>query len=160
MRIVHGVFWWSVTLITLLILDDLLFGPIFWVLALVNPLLSTVVAFVASVLFQNWLIQAGLKAHPGKLATFFLNRLMLGRKNAEVARREDSIKRSAGSAIGALMVTPLIGSVIPVLLLGKHRLMSAEKLRYFSVLLSVIYAIEFALLHGGYGFGGLVRVIL
>lgn len=159
MRIVRGIFWWGITLITLFILDDLLFGPVFWVLSVVDPVLSTGAAFIASVIFQNWLIRAGLKEQPNKAATFFLKRLMLERKNTEIAKREESIKHRAASAAGALMVTPLIGAVIPVLLLNKHNLMSTDKLRRFSVLLTFVYGIEFALIHGGYGIGAIIRAV-
>lgn len=159
MRVVRGVFWWGVTLITLFIVDDLLFGPLFWIISLAHPLVSTVAAFVASLVFQNWLTKAALKEQPSKRATFFLQRLMLERKNKEIAQREDSLKRRASSTIGALLVTPFIGAIIPTLLLHKYHLMPPERLRSFSALLRVIYAVEFALLHGGYGFGRIFRAL-
>lgn len=160
MRVVQVVFWWGITLVTLLVLDDLLFGPVFWSLAVVNPGLSTVAAFVASVSFQQWLVHASLRPRQGKFALFFLQRLSLKRKNSEIASREDSLRRTAASVVGALAVTPLIGGVIPILLLNKHQMMERGKLRLFSVLLAVIYACEFALLHGGYGLGAVVRAII
>lgn len=159
MRVARGVFWWGVTLITLFILDDLLFGPIFWSVALWSQLGSTVLAFLASLYFQNWLINASLRPVPGRLANFFLQRLMLQRRNQEIAEREESVKHVAASAAGALLVTPLIGSVIPTLLLDKHQLMDRKRLRPFSFVLTLVYATEFALLHGGYGFGGLTRAL-
>lgn len=159
MRIVQGVFWWSVTIATLFVLDDLVFGPGYWMLALVDPLFSTVVAYVSSAVFQVWLINACLKVQPNRLATFFLKHLMLERKNVEVAKREQSVKRSATSIVGALLATPLLGATIPVLLLHKHRLMEKHTLQRFSLVLVAIYSAEFALIHGGYGFGALVRAL-
>ena len=160
MRIVQGAFWWIVTIVTLFVLDDLVFGPGYWLLALVNPLFSTVVAYAVSFVFQVWLINACLRPKTGKIATFAIERLMLERKNVEIAKREQSIKRSATSALGALLVTPLIGATIPTLLLHKHQLMEVQVLRWFSLLLAAIYSAEFALIHGGYGFGGLLRTLV
>lgn len=102
-------------------------------------------------------MRAGLKDEPSKLAQGMLNRLMLGHKNAHIHHREESIKRSVVSAAGALVVTPLVGGVIPSLLLRKHELMAADSVRRYSVLLCAIYALEFATIHGGYGFGAAAR---
>lgn len=160
MRVVHGMFWWVVTIITLFILDDLLFGPLFWAIALWSQQGSTAIAFMASVIFQNWLINACLKEHPSRMAKFFLERLMLQRKNEEIAEREESVKRTVTSAAGAIAVTPLIGAVIPTLLLNKRQRMDRKVIKPFSFFLTLIYGTEFALLHGGYGFGALVRALL
>jgi hypothetical protein len=159
MRIVQGIFWWGMTVLTLLVLDDLLFGPVFWTLALVSPMLSTVAAFVASVGFQTWLVTAGMREHPTGIASFFLRRLMLERKNEKIAERERALRYSAASVIGAFVVAPLVGGVIPALILHKYNLMSTVRLRAFAFALSVIYAFEFALIHGGYGIGALVRSV-
>lgn len=93
------------------------------------------------------------------MAKFFLERLMLQRNNAEIAQREDSVKRVAASAVGAILVTPLIGAVVPTLLLDKHQLMKRQWLRSFAFVLTLVYATEFALIHGGYGFGAVVRAL-
>lgn len=160
MRIVQGVFWWIVTIVTLFVLDDLVFGPFFWAMALVNPVFSTVAAFVSSTVFQIWLIYTCLKPEPSKPAKFFFKRFMLERKNAEVARREASIKRTASSALGALLVTPLLGALIPVMVMRKHQLMSEIALRRYAFVLLLVYAAVFAAVHGGYGLGGLVRMFV
>lgn len=158
-KLAEGLFWWGVTIVTLFILDDLVFGPLFWALSIRSKPLSTALAFVASWCFGIWLIDAGVRDNPSKLASWFLNRLMLERKNGHISVREDSIKKQAASSIGAVLVTPLIGAVIPVLLLDKRRRMTGTSLRIHAFGLTALYAVEFALLHGGYGIGGLVRVI-
>lgn len=154
-----GAFWWSVTLVTLFILDDLVFGPVFWALSIRSRPLSTGVAFLASWCFGIWLIDAGVRDKPSKLASWFLKRLMLERHNNHVADREDSIKKRAASTMGAILVTPVIGAVIPVLLLDKRQRMTGRSLRTHAFGLTAFYAVEFALLHGGYGIGGIVREI-
>lgn len=159
MRIVQTVFWWAITIMTLFILDDLVFGPAFWGLALWSPAVATVLAFAASVIFQTWLINAVVKQDRSKLASFFLQRFMLERKNKQVARRENSLKLQAASVAGAILVTPLLGSVVPVIVLHEHQVMGAKQLRLFALSLSVVYATEFALIHGGWGFGALARAI-
>lgn len=160
MKIVRAVFWWTITIITLFVLDDLVFGPIFWGLAVfTTPIVATVVAFCSSWAFGTWLVRAGLKDEPSKLAQGMLNRLMLGHKNSHIHRREESLKRNVASAAGALVVTPLVGGVIPSLLLRKHELMAVDSIRRYSVLLCAIYALEFAAIHGGYGFGAAARGI-
>ncbi|MGK2896466.1 MAG: hypothetical protein ACSLEY_02605 [Candidatus Saccharimonadales bacterium] len=159
MRIVQTVFWWGVTILTLFILDDLVFGPAFWAIVLWSPAVATGLAFVASFIFQTWLISAVVKQERSKLASFFLQRFMLERKNKEVARRESSLKRQAASVVGAILVTPLMGSVVPVIVLHEYHVMGAKQFRLFALFLSVVYAMEFALIHGGWGFGALARVV-
>lgn len=156
MRIVHGVFWWIVTLTTLIIVDDLLFGPVFWIISVWNALAVTALAFTASFAMQIWLVRAGTNPNPGRVAKCMLDRLLLGHKNEEVVAREASLKARASSVIGAVIVTPIIGGVIPALLLAK-RGVDVGRLTY---LLATIYSIEFAAIHGGYGLGGLVRLVV
>ena len=156
-KLAEGLFWWGVTIVTLFILDDLVFGPLFWALSIRSKPLSTALAFVASWCFGLWLIDAGVRDNPSKLASWFMKRLMLERHNSHVADREESIKKRAVSSLGAVLVTPLIGAVIPVLLLDKRQRMTGRSLRSHAFGLTVFYAVEFALLHGGYGIGGIVR---
>ncbi len=150
-------FWWLVTIITLFILDDLLFGPFFWALSLWSQAGSTLIAYLASFSFGSWLVLGALRDDPSKPARFFLKRLMLERPNHEIAVREDSIKRTATSFLGALLVTPLIGGVIPTTILAKKAVAPLPVLRRYGVCLTALYAVEFALLHGGYGIGAIVR---
>ncbi len=153
-------FWWGVTILTLVILDDLVFGPIFWTIAVWNQRLATLMAFVVSWVAGMWLIVASLRPTPSKSAQFMLNRLMLVRKNRKIAVREASIRRRAWTVAGAFFVTPMIGAVIPVLLIAKHNVLPENKLLRLAVVLTAIYAIEFALIHGGYGIGAVIHNLL
>lgn len=148
MRFLRAFFWWGITLVTLIILDDMVFGPIFWALATYNRLLSTIVAFFASWAFGLWLVNAGLKDEPSKLANFFLSHLMLGHKTKQIHEREEKISRTAATGTGALLVTPVIGGVIPALILRKYELMKLDTIRSYAVLLTAVYAVEFAAIHG------------
>lgn len=148
MKFLQALFWWGVTLVTLIILDDMVFGPIFWGLATYNRLLSTIVAFFASWFFGFWLVYAGLKDEPGRLANFFLKRLMLGHKTRQIREREEKLSHTVASGAGALLVTPIIGGVIPSLLLRKYELMRAGTVRKYAMILTAVYAVEFAAIHG------------
>ncbi len=152
-------FWWTITVLTLFILDDLVFGPVFWTIAVWNQLAATVIAFAASWAFGMWLIIAGMRPAPSRAASFLLKRLMLERKNEEIAAREASIRKQAWSVAGAFLVTPLIGAVIPVLLLNKKQAMSHAQLLRLALVLTALYATEFALIHGGYGLGAIAHSI-
>lgn len=157
MRIVHAILWWAITLVFLFIIDDLTFGPMFWGLALVSPVLSTSVAFLASVAFQMVLIREVLHPRRKKIITFFLQRLLMERTNPEVEVRQRSLTRRAASVAGAILVTPLLGGVIPISVLKKQGDTSEKTLRRLALPLSVVYAAEFALIHGGYGIGAIAR---
>ena len=156
MRIAQGIFWWIVTLTTLIIVDDLLFGPFFWALALWSAPVATIIAFAASYAMQIWLIRAGTRPDMGRIARAMLARMMLGHKREEIAVRETSLKERSATIAGAFIMTPIIGGVLPALLLAK-RGVDVTRLSY---LLALIYSIEFAAIHGGYGFGWLVRVMV
>lgn len=158
MKFLRAIFWWGVTLVTLVILDDMVFGPIFWGLAAYNRLLSTVVAFFASWVFGMWLVNAGLKDEPGKLANFFLSHLMLGHKTKQIHEREQRVSQAAASGLGALLVTPVIGGVIPSLVLRKYELMETDAIRSYAVLLTAVYAVEFAAIHG-WGVNGIFSLL-
>lgn len=159
MKIVRTIFWWAITIITLFILDDMVFGPIFWSIALINQALSTVLAFALSWSVGVWLVFTGLKESPGRFAKFMLDRLMLGHKSVQIHHHEESLRRKVVSATGALIVTPLIGGVIPSLVLHRRKLLEVRVLRRYAILLCGVYAIEFAALHGGWGLGGIARAI-
>lgn len=158
MRIVHAIIWWSITLAFLFVIDDLTFGPMFWALALVSPVLSTIVAFVASIAFQLVLVREVLRPQRKKIVQFFLRRLLMEeRANPEIEMRERSIKRRAASITGAIVVTPLLGGVIPISVLKKQGDVSENALNLLALPLAVMYATEFALIHGGYGIGAIAR---
>lgn len=151
------VFWWGVTLLTLIVLDDLTVGPAFWLLALVSPILSTIVAFCVSFVFQLWLIYSVTSGQPSRRATRFINRLLPTHKSSRVVACEQSIRRRVVSSLSAIVVTLLIGGVLPVVFLYREGRMRASALRRLALVTTALYALEFALIHGGYGLGAVVR---
>lgn len=157
--IARSLIWWSITIVSLFILDDLIFGPVFWSLSVWNQPIATVMAFLSSLTIQQWLVQAGVSENHGKVAAFALKQLSLERKNKEIASREMEIRSHAKNFAGAVLVSPLIGGVVPILILNKYSVADKTKLLKFSWLPTIIYAIEFALLHGGYGIGSAVHHI-
>lgn len=153
-----SIFWWTVTVLTLVLLDDLLFGPVFWAIAVWNRPAATIIAFLVSMIVQIWLVRAGTKEVPGKAASFMLKRLMLDRKNKEIEKRDQEIKAKSAKIGGAIMISPLIGGVLPVLLLHKHQFSRATVLKVAWVTIP-IYAIEFMAIHGGYGLGHIANML-
>lgn len=151
------IFWWAATIITLVLLDDLLFGPAFWALSQVGQVLATVTAFLASFVFQIWMTWAGLRPQPGRVAQFFVNRLMVAHKRRQITEREETLRNQITSIASAIVASLLFGGVIPVIFLHRRGMMSVGYLRRLSFVTSAVYAIEFALIHGGYGFGAVVR---
>lgn len=156
MEIVRSIFWWSITLATLIVVDDLLVGPMFWTLSVWSAPGATLIAFVVSLAAQTWLVRASIKPEPGRIARAMLNRLLLGHKNKEIAARELSFKNRSVTLTGAIFSTLVVGSVIPTIVLAKQGIDVAR----ITYLLACIYAIEFAAIHGGYGLGGLARLVL
>lgn len=158
-RIARGLFWWSATILVLVVLDDLVFGPIFWSIALLSLPLAIALAFLASWAFGTWLVFRGTRAEPGRIARFFLNRLWLERRNPDIARRERKVRQSVTSGVAATIATPFIGGVIPCLVLHKRDAMPVAQIRRLAVFLAALYAVEFSAIHG-YGFGRLIRSVL
>jgi hypothetical protein len=150
------VFWWGVTLVTLILLDDLLFGPIFWLLSQVDRAMATAAAFCASFAFQVWTNWAGLRPNPGRVAQFFINRLMIARKKHQIVEREESLRRQIISGSSALGASLLVGGVIPIIFLHRKGVLGIGHLRRLALMTSAIYATEFALIHGGYGLGAVL----
>lgn len=153
---VESMFWWSVTILTLFLLDDMINGPLFWALSLVSQAWATIAAFCIPIATQQWLIRQAMREQPAKFAAFALAKLSLERKNRNIHRKEEQIKARASKYTGAALVAPLIGGVIPTLVLYRQGLPRSSVLR-FSWIPTIIYAAEFAALHGGWGFGALVR---
>jgi hypothetical protein len=159
LRIARGLFWWSVTILVLVVLDDLVFGPVFWSIALLSRPAAVVLAFLASWTFGVWLVFRGTRSAPGRVAQFFLNRLWLERRNPDIGQRERKVRDSVTSTVAATLSTPFIGGVIPSLVLSKRNVMPVAQIRRLSVFLTALYAVEFAAVHG-YGFGGVVRGVV
>ena len=149
-------FWWSITLATLIVVDDLLVGPMFWALSVWSATGATLIAFAVSFAVQTWLVRASIKPEPGKIAHAMLSRLSLGHKNKGIAARELSLKNRSATLTGAIVSTLVVGGVIPTIMLAKQGVDVAR----ITYLLACIYSVEFAAIHGGYGLGGLVRFVL
>ena len=156
---VATVWWWVVTLAVLIVLDDLVYGPLFWIASLLNVVWATVAAFAASFAFQMWLNMAYIRTAPAPWAQRVVDRLTLARKSPSIERRERTIQQRAVSYVGAIMVTPIIGGVLPVVFLYRRGAMDVGGLRRLAVLTSGIYATEFALIHGGYGLGAVLASV-
>ncbi|MGA0237068.1 MAG: hypothetical protein ACO3PD_01560 [Acidimicrobiales bacterium] len=138
--------WWFVTFVTLVVIDDLTYGPIYWALgAFIGPV-AAVIAFVVYVVAQLFLINRGVRDEPGRIARWLLDRLMLTRKEAEVAKREAVLHERVTGVVLAMMLAPIIGGVLPALLLHK-RGWSQGAVTRVGMVTSVIYAVEFSLLH-------------
>jgi hypothetical protein len=152
--------WWGVTIVTLVLVDDLLFGPFFWVAAQFSRSMATVFAFLLSFGFQLWLNWAALQPQQGRVAKAMLDRLRVPRKRPEVVAHEASVQQRIVSAASAVATSLLIGGVLPIIFLRDRDVMSVARLRRLSILTASVYSAEFALLHGGYGFGEVLHVVL
>jgi hypothetical protein len=140
-------------LITLIVLDDLVFGWIFWALAQINPFLSATVAFLSSWSFSYWLTVKGLSPNPGKVAALLLSRFQLGHKNPELQRREQELLNKITSIGIAIPMTLLFGGVVTTLWLRRKNVVSATHAYRLGFILTGVYAVEVALVHG-LGIGG------
>ncbi|MBI3983977.1 hypothetical protein HY346_01645 [Candidatus Microgenomates bacterium] len=147
------IWWWSVLLGTLILVDDATFGWIFWALAQINPWLSALVALVDYWLVGYWITLQGLKPHPHKLAVWFLKRLQLERKNPEVNRREQSLKAKITSVAIATPMSLLFGGVITTLWLVRRGVIDLYQAKRVAFYLCGVYAAEFAVIHA-LGIGG------
>ncbi|MDB5165749.1 MAG: hypothetical protein JWM00_639 [Candidatus Saccharibacteria bacterium] len=160
MRIVRAVFWWTLLFITLLVLDDLIVGPIYWSLALVDRMLATVLAFCISLLVQLWLVREAIGERQSKPARWMLARLMIKRPNKEMAAREESLKRSVVSIAAAFVAALLFGGVITSILLNSRQVVGGAKFNVVSLAVCILYSIEFTLIHGGWGMGAVARSVV
>ncbi len=158
MRIITSIYWWAATLVVLFILDDILFGWIFWAIAAISINTSVAVAFVVSFAVQVWLSYSGIRERPGPIASKMINRLFLGRSSPNIEKRELKLRHSVMGVTAAIIVTPLIGGVIPVIMLSRTGRYTQLTLRKISVALAGLYAVEFCLIHGGYGIPALLRL--
>lgn len=140
--------WWAATLLTLVVLDDLTFGPVFWLVSrLESPLAGFALALLIYIPAQIALVRAGTSDAPGRLATFFLSRLDLERRSTNVAEREQRMRARVTGVISASLLSTVIGGVLPPL--GLWRAGYGRRfVRRLSWLTATIYALEFSLLHG------------
>lgn len=140
--------WWLATLVTLVILDDLTFGPVFWLISRFgSPLGGFLAALAIYVPVQIFLVMAATSGSPGRIARFFLDRLDLDRRSQNVGDRERRLQEQITGAVSASVLSLLIGGVLPPLILWKAGY-SVGFVRRLSFLTASVYAVEFALIHG------------
>lgn len=141
-------FWWVVTLGTLLVIDDLTFGPAFWWLSrTVGRVPASTTAFCVYLAAQILLVYRGTTESPGRLASFFLRRLDLTRRHPRVEAHERAVRSGIVGGLSAILAAPVIGGVIPPLVLWRIGF-SRRYVRSLVLLTAPVYATEFAFLHG------------
>lgn len=151
-------FWWAAFIVLSLLLESILFGPVFWALSVWSQPAATILAFVTAWSFGMWLVFSGTRSDPSGLAQFFLKRLLLEPTNDRFSSQEASVNRLARAGfLGAALVSPIIGGVVPSLLMHKYQLARITTIRWYAVILNAIFALEFAAIHGGYGIGGIAH---
>jgi hypothetical protein len=139
---------WIATVVTFVVLDDLVFGPVFWALARwKGSAVAAATAFVIYFVVQVFIVHQGTQAAPHRLAAFFLRRLGLERGAVATRRHEEEIRSKVLGSGSAILLSPVIGGIVPPMLLW-HRGQSARFVRRLSVVTAAVYASEFALLHG------------
>ncbi len=141
-------YYWALLLLTLVVLDDLTFGWIFWGLSLVHPFVSVAVALAIYWTAGYWLALKGLAENPGKVASWFLSRLQLERKNQGVRIREQQLKEKVTSVGVAIVMAPLFGGVLTTLWLRRRSVVNDTQARRLAFWLCGLYALEFAVIHG------------
>lgn len=147
-RVAIAGFWWVVTLGTLLVLDDLTFGPLFWWLSrTAGRVAASTTAFCIYFAAQILLVHRGTMESPGRLASFFLRRLDLTRRHPQVEAHERQVRSGIVGGVSAVMLSPVIGGVIPPLVLWRIGF-SRRYVRSLVLVTAPIYAAEFAFLHG------------
>lgn len=140
--------WWLATLATLVVLDDLTFGPIFWLVSrLGSPLAGFLTALVIYIPVQVFLVFAATSGSPGRIASFFLSRLDLDRRSQSVGDRERRLHERITGVLSATGLSLVIGGVLPPLILWKAGY-SRGFVRSLSLLTASVYAVEFAFFHG------------
>ncbi len=140
--------WWLATVLTLVVLDDLTFGPAFWVVArLAGPLVAVIAIFCVYVPAQLVILKGATSDSPGRATSFFLRRLDLERRKPQLARNEQQLRSKVVGAGSAVLLSLVIGGVLPPLLLWRRGADRRFVLR-LGVVTSFVYAAEFALLHG------------
>lgn len=150
-------YYWGLLFLLLVLLDDLMVGWVFWLLAQIHPVVAAVIAFVASWRFGYWLALRGLSPNPGRVARTLLAKLELNRRNPEVQARQEQLKGRIRTTGMAVLMTPLFGGVLSVLWLRRRDAVSDVKARQLAFWLTGMYAIEFMLIHA-FGIGGSIFV--
>lgn len=146
--LLHAAAWWLVTLVVLVILDDLTFGPFFWALSRIGgPWVAFIAALCIYIPAQIVLVFRATSDQPGRVASFFLRRFDLERRSPHVAAREQRLRARVTGIITAVPMSLVIGGVLPPLALQRAGY-GVTFVRRLSIVTSTLYALEFATLHG------------
>lgn len=140
-------FWWVATIATLVVVDDLTYGPISWLLVKLFGQAAIALVFVIYFVAQLYLVNQGIRDSPARLARVLLDRLQLSRRSSQITDRETHIHEHVTGAALACVFSLLIGGILPPLLLWR-RGWSRIAVQRVAVVTSAIYAAEFAMLHG------------
>lgn len=141
------ILWWVATVTTLVVLDDLVFGPAFWALARTSGAIVAVVAvFVVYIPAQMFLVYRGTTVQPGRIASWWLRRLDLGRRSLHIQQNVDTVRGAVTGGVMAIVVSPVIGGVLPPLLLWR-RGWDQSSARVVAVPCAALYAATFSLIH-------------
>jgi hypothetical protein len=146
-RLLSVVFWWAATIVTLVIIDDFVFGPAFWVIArTIGQWPGVAIAFACSVMFQLFLVWRGTAERRGSIARAVMARLRLERRANRIAAYEGTLRGCVVGVTSAILLAPVIGGELPPMLLWRQG-WSANRVRRLAIATAVIYACEFAFLH-------------
>ncbi len=147
-RVAVTIWWWFVTVLTLVVLDDLTFGPFFWAISRVaGPWWAVAAVYAVYLPAQLFLVERGMRDEPGRIAAWFLRRLDLRRRYHQVSRNESHLRTRVVGVVSALVMSVFIAGVLPPLILWREGFDRVD-VRRVAVLTSLVYATEFALLHG------------
>jgi len=147
-RVASTAGWWAATLLTLIVIDDLTFGPIFWLISrLGSPWAGFLAALLIYVPAQIVLVRGATSGDPGRVVAYLLARLDLHRRSHNIAQREHRIRARVTGVATALALSVAVGGVLPPLVLWRQGFSTAF-VRRLSLLTATVYAVEFSLLHG------------
>lgn len=147
-RLVTASLWWLATLTTLVVLDDLAFGPVFWAISrLAGAPVGFIAVLVVYIPAQVAIVWRGTSGQPGRVASFFLHRLNLERRSSKVRVRENRLREHVRGTVSSSLLSLVIGGVIPPMLLWRAGY-PVVYVRRLAPITATIYAVEFALLHG------------
>lgn len=142
------VLWWVATILVLVVLDDLTFGPLFWIVSrTAGPRVAGAAALAIYTAAQIYIVVRATEPEPGRIASFFLRRLDLARRSQTVDANERKLRSRVVGWGSAVLMTPVVGGVIPPLVLWRQG-WDASSVRKIACVCAPIYATEFALLHG------------
>lgn len=132
----------------LTVLDDLTFGPFFWLLSrAAGPAWAVLAVYAVYVPAHLEMVRQGTAARPHRAVAWLLSRYDLQRRSRHVARNEAHLRSRVVGAGSAVALSLVIGGALPALLLWRQGF-DRRFVRRLSVVTSVLYATEYALLHG------------